>query len=165
MPRRLCINHCIRRASRADCTSSSRCASCAGSTHRAHRASRTDRTSSSRCTSCAGRTRGPCRALGTGQAGHTHRTYGTGQAPGAPGTWRTGDAADAADAAAITGASAIIGASAGVRFITVISHWGISSLYHSSAARGPRGIGRGVSPETPAPTSLYAPRFPPAPVI
>ena len=147
MPRRLCINHCIRRAGWAHRAGSTRCTRSACSAGRTHG---------------AGWAGG---ALGARQAGHTHGTYGAGQAPGAPGTRRTGNAADAAGAAAIAGASAIIGASAGVRFITVISHWGISSLYHSSAARGPRGIGRGVSPETPAPTSLYAPRFPPAPVI
>ena len=133
------------------------------------RAGRTGRTGRAHRSGGAGRTRcssGACRAGRTGRAGrahrsggahrshrpgqsrHTGRTYRPGKAPWSP---RPGRPRNAADAAALARTPVT---AAGFRFIAIVSHGEISSLYHRM--HGLQTVGnrpQASSPEKSAPTS------------
>ena len=141
-------------------------ARCSG---RACRAGRTGRTGRAHRSGGAGRTRcssGACRAGRTGRARRTHhsggahrshrpgqsrhtgRTYRPGKAPWSP---RPGRPRNAADAAALARTPVT---AAGFRFIAIVSHGEISSLYHRM--HGLQTVGnrpQASSPEKSAPTS------------
>lgn len=126
----------------------------AGRAHRSGGASRT-RCSSGACragrTGRARRTHrsgGAHRSHRPGQSRHTGRTYRPGKAPRSPRSRRPRNAADAA-ALARTPVTA-----AGFRFIAIVSHGEISSLYHRM--HGLQTVGnrpQASSPEKSAPTS------------
>ena len=132
----------------------------ASGTGRAGRAHRSGGASRTRCSS------GACRAGRTGRAGrahrsggahrshrpgqsrHTGRTYRPGKAPRSP---RPGRPRNAADAAALARTPVT---AAGFRFIAIVSHGEISSLYHRM--HGLQTVGnrpQASSPEKSAPTS------------
>ena len=133
------------------------------------RTGRTGRTGGAHRSGGAGRTRcssGACRAGRTGRARRTHRsggahrshrpgqsrhtgrTYRPGKAPRSP---RPGRPRNAADAAALARTPVT---AAGFRFIAIVSHGEISSLYHRM--HGLQTVGnrpQASSPEKSAPTS------------
>ena len=125
-----------------------------GGTHRSGGASRT-RCSSGACragrTGRARRTHhsgGAHRSHRPGQSRHTGRTYRPGKAPWSP---RPGRPRNAADAAALARTPVT---AAGFRFIAIVSHGEISSLYHRM--HGLQTVGnrpQASSPEKSAPTS------------
>ena len=118
---------CAGRACGAGGADGSGCTSRAGGAHRACRASFAG------CASGASRPYRPHRACRTGgawQPRHPHRASRTRQTPGAAGAYRPGNAAYAATIAGTAPTAA------GVRFITIVSHWGITSLYHSARPAG-----------------------------
>lgn len=125
-----------------------------GGTHRSGGASRT-RCSSGACragrTGRAGRAHrsgGAHRSHRPGQSRHTGRTYRPGKAPWSP---RPGRPRNAADAAALARTPVT---AAGFRFIAIVSHGEISSLYHRM--HGLQTVGnrpQASSPEKSAPTS------------
>lgn len=132
----------------------------AGGTGRAGRAHRSGGAGRPRCSSGAcragrtGRARRTHRSGGAhrshrpGQSRHTGRTYRPGKAPRSPRSRRPRNAADAA-ALARTPVTA-----AGFRFIAIVSHGEISSLYHRM--HGLQTVGnrpQASSPEKSAPTS------------
>ncbi len=126
----------------------------AGRAHRSGGASRT-RCSSGACragrTGRARRTHrsgGAHRSHRPGQSRHTGRTYRPGKAPWSP---RPGRPRNAADAAALARTPVT---AAGFRFIAIVSHGEISSLYHRM--HGLQTVGnrpQASSPEKSAPTS------------
>ena len=125
-----------------------------GGTHRSGGASRT-RCSSGACragrtgrTGRAHRSGGAHRSHRPGQSRHTGRTYRPGKAPWSP---RPGRPRNAADAAALARTPVT---AAGFRFIAIVSHGEISSLYHRM--HGLQTVGnrpQASSPEKSAPTS------------
>lgn len=125
-----------------------------GGTHRSGGAGRT-RCSSGACragrTGRARRTHhsgGAHRSHRPGQSRHTGRTYRPGKAPWSP---RPGRPRNAADAAALARTPVT---AAGFRFIAIVSHGEISSLYHRM--HGLQTVGnrpQASSPEKSAPTS------------
>ena len=125
-----------------------------GGTHHAGGAGRT-RCSSGACragrTGRARRTHhsgGAHRSHRPGQSRHTGRTYRPGKAPWSP---RPGRPRNAADAAALARTPVT---AAGFRFIAIVSHGEISSLYHRM--HGLQTVGnrpQASSPEKSAPTS------------
>ncbi len=132
----------------------------AGRTGRTGRAHRSGGASRTRCSSGAcragrtGRARrthhsgGAHRSHRPGQSRHTGRTYRPGKAPWSP---RPGRPRNAADAAALARTPVT---AAGFRFIAIVSHGEISSLYHRM--HGLQTVGnrpQASSPEKSAPTS------------
>lgn len=114
-------------------------ARCSGGACRAGRTGRAGR---------AHRSGGAHRSHRPGQSRHTGRTYRPGKAPRSPRSRRPRNAADAA-ALARTPVTA-----AGFRFIAIVSHGEISSLYHRM--HGLQTVGnrpQASSPEKSAPTS------------
>ncbi len=126
-------------------------------TGRAHRSGGAGRTrcSSGACragrtgrTGRAHRSGGAHRSHRPGQSRHTGRTYRPGKAPWSP---RPGRPRNAADAAALARTPVT---AAGFRFIAIVSHGEISSLYHRM--HGLQTVGnrpQASSPEKSAPTS------------
>ena len=151
------------RAHRSGGASRTRCSSgaCrAGRTNRSGGTHYPGGTSGARCSGRACRAGGTGRSGGThypggahrshrpGQSRHTGRTYRPGKAPRSPRSRRPRNAADAA-ALARTPVTA-----AGFRFIAIVSHGEISSLYHRM--HGLQTVGnrpQASSPEKSAPTS------------
>ena len=144
-------------ASRTRCSSG---ACRAGRTGRARRTHRSGGAGRTRCSSGAcragrtGRARrthhsgGAHRSHRPGQSRHTGRTYRPGKAPWSP---RPGRPRNAADAAALARTPVT---AAGFRFIAIVSHGEISSLYHRM--HGLQTVGnrpQASSPEKSAPTS------------
>ena len=114
-------------------------ARCSGRACRAGRTGRTGR---------AHRSGGAHRSHRPGQSRHTGRTYRPGKAPRSP---RPGRPRNAADAAALARTPVT---AAGFRFIAIVSHGEISSLYHRM--HGLQTVGnrpQASSPEKSAPTS------------
>ena len=128
-----------------------------GRTGRAHRSGGASRTRCSSGACRAGRTGrarrthhsgGAHRSHRPGQSRHTGRTYRPGKAPWSP---RPGRPRNAADAAALARTPVT---AAGFRFIAIVSHGEISSLYHRM--HGLQTVGnrpQASSPEKSAPTS------------
>ena len=126
-------------------------------TGRAHRSGGAGRTRCSSGACRAGRTGrarrthrsgGAHRSHRPGQSRHTGRTYRPGKAPRSP---RPGRPRNAADAAALARTPVT---AAGFRFIAIVSHGEISSLYHRM--HGLQTVGnrpQASSPEKSAPTS------------
>ncbi len=126
-------------------------------TGRAHRSGGAGRTRCSSGACRAGRTGrarrthhsgGAHRSHRPGQSRHTGRTYRPGKAPWSP---RPGRPRNAADAAALARTPVT---AAGFRFIAIVSHGEISSLYHRM--HGLQTVGnrpQASSPEKSAPTS------------
>lgn len=126
-------------------------------TGRAHRSGGASRTRCSSGACRAGRTGrarrthhsgGAHRSHRPGQSRHTGRTYRPGKAPWSP---RPGRPRNAADAAALARTPVT---AAGFRFIAIVSHGEISSLYHRM--HGLQTVGnrpQASSPEKSAPTS------------
>ena len=129
----------------------------AGRAGRAHRSGGAGRTRCSSGACRAGRTGrarrthhsgGAHRSHRPGQSRHTGRTYRPGKAPWSP---RPGRPRNAADAAALARTPVT---AAGFRFIAIVSHGEISSLYHRM--HGLQTVGnrpQASSPEKSAPTS------------
>lgn len=137
-----------RRASRASRTGRTGRAHRSGGTGGARcsgRACRAGRTGRARRTHRSG---GAHRSHRPGQSRHTGRTYRPGKAPRSP---RPGRPRNAADAAALARTPVT---AAGFRFIAIVSHGEISSLYHRM--HGLQTVGnrpQASSPEKSAPTS------------